>query len=288
MSIPAGALLASLLIASGLALAGQPLNTDWFLQVNAAGPETLQHLAAHLTLLGSGYAVVLLMLAFDRGHGLGAALVLRTLLIGAVMARAGKALLAQPRPLRVLDEGLVHVIGAPVASSNAMPSGHTLTAFAGALALWWIWQRGAQGTPRGPIRHARLTLMLMLMLAASVAWSRVAVGAHWPADVLAGAGCGLLTAMLAMRWERHGRWARVLSKPLPQVGVALLEITVALVWLKLDLHQPGTQALQAALGAVGLASAGWRLTHTLRPALASVRARLPGPARSEHGATDAP
>ncbi|MDO5691329.1 MAG: phosphatase PAP2 family protein [Pseudomonadota bacterium] len=257
-------MISSLLIASGLLLTGQPLNTTWFVWINA-GPMTAHALAVHLTLLGSGYVVILLMLALDRGHGVGPALALRTVLIGAVLTRVGKAALAEPRPLQVLGADVVQVVGLPLAGSNAMPSGHTLTAFAGALALWWIW-RSTSNNSRG---GAPALLMLVMGLATGVAWSRMAVGAHWPADVLAGAGCGLLTATLAALWERHGQWARVLRQRLAQCMVALLEIAIAAVWLSLDLHEPGTQTLQLFVGAIGLTSGAWRLWRHMQPASAA-------------------
>ena len=44
-----------------------------------------------------------------------------------------------------------------------------------------------------------------------VAFSRVVVGAHWPADVLAGLGLGIWIAWLAQRWEWWWSWTPYLS-----------------------------------------------------------------------------
>lgn len=260
------------LIALGLVLSGQALNTAWFLDINGGNRATLQHLAAQLTLLGSGYVSILLMLACDRGHGIGPALALRVLLLGALVTRLGKMALAEPRPLLSLGPDAVHVIGAPVMSSNAMPSGHTLTAFAGALALWWIWQATLRQRSR---RGVGLGLALLMALAAGVAWSRIAVGAHWPSDVLAGAGCGLLVTVLALRWERHGQWARHFAHPLAQRVLALVEIALALTWLNLALPPDGLW-LQLLIGAMALASGAARLRRSLRNA--PLRQPAPGQA----------
>lgn len=273
---------ALLLMAAGLALglADVPLNTQWFLGINGAPGPALQRLAAHLTLLGSGYAAILLMLAADRGQGIGPALALRTLLFGALLARAGKLGLAEPRPLAVLGHDAVQVVGAPLASYNTMPSGHTLTAFAGALALWFILRRCARSDDDGQSSGGagwRLLLIALLALAAGVGWSRVVVGAHWPSDVLAGAGCGLLAALLAWAWECRQPWAPALARPWPQRVLALVEIALALTWLSLDHGQPGTQALQWAIGLVGLASGTLRLWRQRGVRQATARGGSTGP-----------
>jgi lipid A 4'-phosphatase len=60
----------------------------------------------------------------------------------------------------------------------SFPSGHTATIVAVAATLWWLWPR-----------H----LLFYICLAAVVAVSRVAVGAHYPSDIVAGAVIAVLT-----------------------------------------------------------------------------------------------
>jgi hypothetical protein len=66
-----------------------------------------------------------------------------------------------------------------------MPSGHTTTAFAVASALFFALPAAQRK------RHGWL-----LLLAAGVGLSRIAVGAHWPGDVAVGVSFGLLAGML--------------------------------------------------------------------------------------------
>ena len=61
------------------------------------------------------------------------------------------------------------------AHGYSLPSGHAATAFAGAVALGYLWRRAAA---------------LFLLLATAIAYSRVYVGVHYPGDVLVGAAIG--------------------------------------------------------------------------------------------------
>lgn len=86
-----------------------------------------------------------------------------------------KLLFDYPRPAAVYGH-LVHTIGA-AEEHYSLPSGHSTYAALVAGALWPL-----VGTRR------RLALILYLVL---VGWSRIAVGMHFPADVLAGWTIGL-------------------------------------------------------------------------------------------------
>lgn len=94
-----------------------------------------------------------------------------------------------PRPAGVLLDGTYHRLGEPLLH-KAFPSGHTLTAFAIATALYFSCDK----------KH-RKPLLLLFFAAALVGLSRSAFGAHWLTDILGGAGfgiwCGMLGAILA-------------------------------------------------------------------------------------------
>ena len=78
--------------------------------------------------------------------------------------------------------------------SAAMPSGHSTAAFAAAFAIGAIWPR------------ARLP---MWIYAGIIAASRVAVHAHFPSDVIAGAFVGIFGAILVRNWFAARRLAFV-------------------------------------------------------------------------------
>ncbi len=99
----------------------------------------------------------------------------------AAVAQVIKRLLRRPRPNSGVA-GFTALVANPDAFS--FPSGHT----AAMVALAVAWAGAANGL--GP---------MMAVLAASVAFSRVYLGAHYPLDVMAGSVLGLATGALA-RW----------------------------------------------------------------------------------------
>ena len=103
--------------------------------------------------------------------------------LAGVFTRIGKTWANSVRPLEVLDAATVYVIGEPLYVA-AMPSGHTLTAFAAAAALYFALPALKRS------RH-----LWLFALALGVGLSRMGVGAHWPADVAMGAALGLLCGL---------------------------------------------------------------------------------------------
>jgi membrane-associated phospholipid phosphatase len=149
-------------------------------------PDTLW---AWLTFFGNGWGVFAmafpLLLLAPR-------LLTAGILTGVIAALAStllKSWFDLPRPAGMLEDGSFYRIGEPLLN-RAFPSGHTLTAFAIASALYFS------------VDHSkRRPMLLIFVFAALIGLSRSAVGAHWLTDVLAGAGvgmwCGMIGAILA-------------------------------------------------------------------------------------------
>ena len=148
--------------------------------------------------LGNGAVLVAiivpLMFAFARP-------ILKRHLVPLVLATAvgGLAVFAlkiacdRPRPpagLAALGVEVSAPLGVP--PDRSFPSGHAQTAFAAAVYLSLLFPRGA---------------VLFLALAALVGLSRVALGVHYPSDVLAGALIGsalsIAAFLIARRIERR-------------------------------------------------------------------------------------
>lgn len=201
-----------------------------------------------LTQMGDSAWVLLVLLATAARSPQRLAWLLKSWLLGAVVAPVLKRVWDTPRPMSVLDSALLQVVGQPAAGNHAMPSGHALAAGTW-VALWFCF------LPRSPWGHAARGLALLSGLA--VALSRVAVGAHWPGDVLTGFGLGVLLVALALVWDSRRPWASRLHQA--WVWPALLALQAVLLWVLWQQAWEGMgKQVANALGlAVALASAVW-------------------------------
>lgn len=135
-----------------------------------------------ITVMGLGLSMFLVFGALaERQPGWMAAYLL-CLLIGGLMVHLLKHAIDAPRPAAVLSPTDLHVIG-DVLRTRSMPSGHSASAFAFAAVILL--------TPN-PSRLRRWLLAPALGAALLIALSRIAVGAHWPLDVLVGSALGWL------------------------------------------------------------------------------------------------
>lgn len=83
-----------------------------------------------------------------------------------------KVIIGRERP--VFDEPLTHAI------SYSFPSGHSVNSIAFLLVCYFIFSQ-------------RKSILFMTIIATLlIGWTRLALGAHWCSDVLAGWGCGLM------------------------------------------------------------------------------------------------
>ncbi len=230
------------------AVAATGSNEALFRLLNRLGPLTSDTLWASLTILGDTLVAIALagLLARHRPD------ILWRLLLAAVFATLWvhgiKPLAEILRPLAVLGEGQVHVIGHAL-RSGSFPSGHTATAFtlAGVFLL--------SGTPR----WQAAALLLMAVLAGI---SRAAVGAHWPLDLFAGAFGGWLAAVIGCRLADRWDWG---VRPGPARGIRIFFLLCAVALLSLhDTGYPQAQWLQWSIGTaavVGLGTTLWRDRH---------------------------
>ncbi len=211
------------------------------------------------TLLGFGWAVLIVVTAFDREHGRWAAAAMVSVVIGGLLIAFIKRVGYHPRPFAALDASSLQSIGEPILQSGSMPSGHA--AGAGVLVTLLVLAL----RERGQLDRTRIyILMLMGFL---VAWSRVAVGAHWPADVMVGAPLGMALAMGAYRLVNAGMPKQ---SPLSAVQIkhrkwwlCTLELALAAVCFGTDTGQPLANGFQGFIGSLAIMSCLARLRSAM-------------------------
>ena len=214
-----------LLIATGLSIRQSEMHRALTVGLNDAARLIPPEIWAMLSLFGLGWATVILVCATDRS-GVEGRVVLLALVLGGLLTHLLKHWISDPRPGLVIPEGL-QIIGMPILHGGSMPSGHTLAAFCMASLF------NARMRRKKDLSEARSHLWISVALwslAACVGLSRIAVGAHWPSDVLVGAGLGMLVAAIASRlvllWPEQGAGrfpALVISLELIAAAVAVVE-----------------------------------------------------------------
>jgi undecaprenyl-diphosphatase len=147
-----------------------------------------------VTFLGSGYMLVgLLPVLFRRDLRASSLSLLVTVAVTSGVVASLKAIVGRARPCHALD--WVHPVLLAIPTDPSFPSGHAAGSFAFASFLF--------------AKSRRIGLGLFTM-ACAVAASRVALGVHYPTDVLAGALVGSSLGSLGARW--HERFS---TRPAP-------------------------------------------------------------------------
>lgn len=174
------------LIPLGLALAiyfGE-LQTSTFLFTNRYTQMLPDIFWAWLTFLGNGWGIFAicfpLLLLSPRLLVAG----LFGSLLGGIVSVSMKSLLEMPRPAGALSLGDFYLVGEPLLY-RAMPSGHTITAFAVASGIYFASDR-----------LKRSSLWWIFILAGFAGLSRNALGVHWLTDVLVGCAIGVWSGMI--------------------------------------------------------------------------------------------
>ncbi len=158
-----------------------PLNQALFMWLNS---HLVQWLGgsfwAVFTNLGDGFFLFPLAMVLVIKNPKRQLAMIITIILAALALNISKSIVDAARPFAVLGDA-VSVVG-PELKSHSTPSGHSGTVFLLAgLGLIYLGKRGA-------------TIAATIAILTGI--SRVAVGAHWPADVVLGAWIGLLCSAL--------------------------------------------------------------------------------------------
>ena len=178
-------------------------NRSLFLLLNGFAQNFAERIWINLSFFADGLVVFVVLFPLVRKKPEYIWAVLIASLLFLIFGQGMKQLIGGARPPAVLNPQEFRLIG-PELTRNAFPSGHSATIFAlcGVFCLT---------TAKNWLR------VLLLLFAAIVAFSRIAMGVHWPRDVVAGAllgwvliWAGLKLAPL-MRWGWQGLGQKILG-----------------------------------------------------------------------------
>ena len=208
------------------------VNRALFSWINHAAIQWPARAWSVLTAMGDASVLFALLSALLLIRPQALAAMLAAVPLGGLFSVLLKRLFDAPRPAAVLEGAQFHLIG-PLLSTHSFPSGHTISAFASAVAVLAVLQPPARTSGPSATRFAGLFVAVM-SLATAVGISRVAVGAHWPVDVLAGAACGWLAGLSGAAASR--RWPLLWQGAVSQrwlMGV-LIGVAASLLWRPVD------------------------------------------------------
>ena len=176
------------------------LNKTLFLDINSFAAHNLPLLWPNLTLLGDTMTLFAIILLFIRKRADLVISAIIAVLIGTIIVNLLKTTSGMLRPAAVLNHELINIIG-PVLTRHSFPSGHTISIFTLAGIIIF-------SVKQIPLRLAIFLIALLTGI------SRIAVGAHWPEDVLAGAAIGLLSATVGVYLSAKLKWSQIKAVPI--------------------------------------------------------------------------
>jgi membrane-associated phospholipid phosphatase len=185
------------------------INKDLFITINSFAAHICPFIWANLTFMGDTMAACAILILFIRKRpdlvwsGIIAAI------IGTLIVNMLKIYFNAPRPPAIIDKNIINIIG-PALIGRSFPSGHTVTIFTLAGILMFFFRS----------LFVKLGLILIALLTGI---SRIAVGVHWPADVLAGAAIGCLCATIGVYSVTKLGWNR--NRPLQIITGSVLVLS---------------------------------------------------------------
>ena len=191
---------------------------DFFIALNAQLSVLPNALWLNMTYLGDGVVVFALMSFLLIVRAQAWAAMFASILFASVVTNLGKAYFSLPRPATVLDDSAFNIIGETLIGYSSFPSGHSITISFVSVSIL------ATLLPHPENLKQSLKLFAGFLVLGIFCLSRVAVGAHWPMDVVAGAGCGWLVGLVGVSIARvyTSWWQSMLTGKLRFVLVGLL------------------------------------------------------------------
>ena len=149
-----------------------------------------------------------------------------TLVTSAVL----KLIFAMPRPAAMIDGDTFTILGVPNILHTSLPSGHSMTAFMVITILLYAFM------PK-KTTHKIYWSFGLISIGLIIGFSRVAVGAHYPVDVILGCTIGYIMAILGIRINKNINWLFWMKKrKFYPIIMLILSVWTYLLMVKLIKH----------------------------------------------------
>ncbi len=141
-----------------------------------------------------------------------------------------KRIFAIPRPAAMWDIETFTIVGRPNILHTSLPSGHSMTAFMVITVVLYAFM------PK-KMAYKVIWSIGILSIGFIIALSRVAIGAHYPFDVIIGSILGFIIAIIAIRLNSNYSWLHWMKyKRFYPVIMLILLIWTYLISLKIYKH----------------------------------------------------
>lgn len=202
------------------------IQKTWFYAINAKLSQ-FPLMQQNFTEAGNTFVLLtLLTILFVRTPKLWETL-LSAIIVSAIFSVCLKSLFSIPRPAAALSQYTFVIIGEELNGLSSLPSGHSITIFTtiGCIVLGFMPKK---------ITNKLVWCTLLVALGLGLAFSRVAVGAHFPLDVVIGSIIGYISSLLGILInKKFNAWQWISNKKYYPCFIVLFGISAVILVFKI-------------------------------------------------------